>query len=320
VSTLLLAAPYLVYVQINEGIVAYFREALAYSVRDARRTGIGVPVLGSLGLSSPEGLSVLGYYLFWLTPATALIAAALARTSPRGMRWMIGAFAVATLVMNPGLLRDPLTARVPDAVAPFSLLAAWLASRSPRIVAIPVLLIALLAGARIGHFGEALDRAEMLHNPPRPLLRWREVSSQLREPYAERQMPSDTAFALVPFYEYAKACSAPEARVLVLGYSPEIPYYTDRGFAGGYPSLYAGYFSSVAEQQRAVKRMRREPVAFVVAAPEGIRELATSFPIVQAYVTEHFVPFADINVEGESEPARVLVNKNAAPCSARRLP
>ena len=94
-------------------------------------------------------------------------------------------------------------------------------------------------------------------------------------------MPSDVALALVPFDAYVQRCTPETARILVTGFAPEVSYYARRGFAGGHPSLYRGYYASAAEQQRIVDRLGREQVLFVVETAEGSEPFADSFPQVR---------------------------------------
>lgn len=316
--TALMVAPYLIYVAAAGGLTQYLADGLQFSEREADRTLLGFPGLGDATLWSPDGLSVVGYYAFWITP----IVAALVAWTYKADRWVVTAIAGMTIVMNPGLLRDPLTSRVPDTIVPFTLLSAWLFSQlwrlpSPgaarvlsRTVTCVLVVVVAAAAATIGDFEQTLERAELLHRPPRPGVRWRDVSAQLREPYAERQMPSDLAFALVPFFQYVQRCTAADARILVAGSIPELSYYARRGFAGGQPALDGVYYSSPELQTRIVAQLQRENVPLMVAAPDGIERLTGTYPGVMAYVKDRFVPMADVAVEGSERPARVFVNRD----------
>jgi len=321
-------APYIAYVQWAGGVGPYFAAGRHFSEREAGRTLLLFPGVDRL-VWSADVLSVGAYYVFWAAPVAAV---AVAWTSPRATaaaRWTVTALAVVAALMNSGFLRDPLAARVPDAIVPPALLIAWVAAQAwsawPHrpagrwvIRGITALLLAVFAAGAgtIGNFAELLRRAELARWPPRPVLRWREVTAQLREPYAERQMPTDLAFALVPFYRYVQACAPPNARILVTGFAPEIAFYAARGFAGGHPSLYRGYFSAPADQRAIVARLDRELVLFVVASPEGVGDFADSFPIVNSYVTDRFVTLADVPVDGFDVPARLQISRAFA--SSRR--
>lgn len=317
--------PYLIYVQLTGGVPSYVAAAMHFSQREAGRTLLLFPSFDGMAPWSRDALAVAGYYLFWATPVVALGVAWMSRRIGRPIRWAMTAIAVAALLVNAGFLRDPLVARVPDASVPFALLAAWVvaqawtalpSSGAWRRVAgglIAIMLITVGAAAStIGNFYEVLRRAEVARWPPRALLRWEGVVEELREPFAERQMPTDLAFALVPFFRYARECTPRDTRILVTGFAPEIAYYARRGFAGGHPSLYRGYYSSPADQQDIIGRLARERVLFVVASPEGVADFADSFPIVDRYVTEHFAPLAEFAVDGFDRPARIYRNRRFA--------
>lgn len=321
----LMVVPYLMYVAVVGNLGMYFEDGLRFSEREAARTMLRFPGFDGAALWSADGLSVLAYYAFWLAPLIAAGAAWRVKTLSPATRWSVTTVSAMALIMNPGLLRDPLTSRVPETIVPFTLLAAWMASRlwstpsSPtlhrmlRVTTVALLVAVAAAAGTVGHFEETLERAELLRRPPRPELRWREVSAQLREPFAERQMPSDAAFALVPFFEYVQACTPSTARILVVGSLPEASYYARRGFAGGQPALDAVYYSSPALQRRIVEQLQRELVLFMVAPPDGMQVLSGSYPIVDAYVKGRFVPMAEFPVDGFDSPARVYVNRGLAP-------
>ena len=321
-TTALLVAPYLIYVAAAEGLSVYFGDALRFSQREADRTLLRFPGFNGAPFWSADALSVVGYYVFWLMPVVAAaVAWTVRRTSPATL-WVVTAISAMALIMNPGMLRDPLTSRLPETVVPFTVLTAWLASQlwSARVpgtarlilrgTTVALMIAFAAAAAKIGNFEQTLERAEMLHRPPRPALRWREVSAQLKEPYAERQMPSDIAFALVPFFKYVQACTPAEARILVAGSIPELSYYARRGFAGGQPALDGVYYSSPELERRILAQMQRELVWFVVAAPDGFERLADAYPAVLAYVRERFVPMADVPVDGFDRPARIYVSRD----------
>ncbi len=328
-AAVLALAPYLGYVAVSGGLAEYFTAGVHFSEREAGRTLVTWPWTTNSPVWSVEGLSALGYYALWILPILALVLAWSARALDRPSRGIATALVVMAACVNAGFLRDPLLYRVADAVVPFALLGAWVASRAwtvgregsasrhlARGTAVASALVIAAAAAEIGNLQETLKRAELVRFPPRPQVRWDTVFVELRDRYAERQMPSDLSFALVPFYRYLDACTPPEARILVTGFAPEVSYYARRGFAGGHPSLYRGYYSSDGDQRNIVRRLERELVLFVVASPEGVEQFDSSFPIVNAFVREHFVPMSDFAVDGVSVPARVYVHRGFA--SARR--
>jgi hypothetical protein len=231
---------------------------------------------------------------------------------------------VLAVCANAGFLRDPLVVRAPDAFAPAAMLLAWLAHQlwqltrgGAAVVALParalvavVLLVTALASAEIGRFAEQLDRAAANRGIAKMRERWVQVSAELREPFNERQMPADLDFALVPFFTYVAACTSPDDRLLVTGFAPEVPYYARRPFAGGQMILFGGYSGSEAEQRLLLRRLQRQSVPFVVVPPESSTELATNFPLVQAWVDYAYALMTEVAVEGRDDPARIYIRRD----------
>ena len=311
-----LVAPHLFWVQTQGGIGAYFADGVSFSEREAQRTLLALPALNAPAWS-PDGLGVLAYYALWLAP---IVASALlwARRRAVADAWLVVAVITLAACANVGFLRDPLAYRVSDAVVPFTCVLAWAAASTweagrtgsmwlRRGVVTGILVAVAVAAARIGDLEQALDRAQMLRWTPRPLTRWHNVVAELRQPYKDDQMPSDIALALVPFDRYVQVCTPETARVLVTGFAPEVAYYARRGFAGGHPSLYRGYYASDAEQRRIVDRLRREQVLFVVETAEGAEPFGTSFPLVQDYLRGRFTALATLSVDG-SPPVHIFIN------------
>jgi hypothetical protein len=324
----LIVAPYLVYVQTQGGLADYLANGLHFSAREADRTWSLLPPLDGGPVWSAVTLSSLGYYLVWAMPLAALAVMPLTHFGPSSRRLAV-AFVVVAIAANAGFLRDPLVRRLADTVVPFTLLASWFVAsvwrapwRSPTLMwgvrAALLLFLAVTAAAagEIGNFDEMVRRTAVANGPRRMLAHARTIVGELRAPDTERQMPSDLAYALVPFYRYVQACTPGTARLLVTGFAPEISYYARRGFAGGHPSLYRGYWSSERAQRAIVDRLQRELVPFVVASPEGVGQFAGSFPIVNDFVAAHYVPLAEFEVDGQESPARVYVDRHVRSAAA----
>jgi hypothetical protein len=231
---------------------------------------------------------------------------------------------VMTAAANSGFLRDPLDARVPDAiVGPVLLLASGCAivarrhGGGPHRVALAAILLAMAyttgAAASVGRFTEQVDRTDIREGAVAVRQRAREVVRELKTPYAEHQMPSDFAYALVPFYVYVRACTPSDARIFVTGFAPEVPYYAGRGFAGGHVTLYAGFHASVAEQQQTVARLERQLVPFVLVPPNRFAEFERLYPHVAALVARDYARLTDVPVDGFEQPSRIFVHRALEP-------
>ena len=322
-AVMVLVAPYVLYVQAFEGIRAYLATGMAVSRVEAARTYQGWPDPSGLPLGDPDQLAAVLFYVFWALAAGA--AAVWLRTARRRSPAdaAIGAgVVVLALCANAGFLRDPMDARIPDAIVPAVLLAAWLAAgvlnhRPWHVLAsaavIVVLALGTVSAARVGRFGEQVNRARLGDGVEGIARRTRSVTAELRQRYAERQMPTDFAFALVPFYQYVQVCTPPHARLLVTGFAPEVPYYARRGFAGGMLMLYGGFDATPRDQRRMLERAERQLVPFAVVPPDRSAELNRLYPEVAAYLQQHYRLLTDVPVEGFSEPGHVYVRTDLQP-------
>jgi hypothetical protein len=108
-----MVAPYLIYVAAAGGLSQYLADGLQFSEREADRTLLGFPGFGDAPLWSPDALSVVGYYAFWITPVVAALVAWAAREGPPRTRladrWVVKRDRRDDAGHEPGLLRDPLT-------------------------------------------------------------------------------------------------------------------------------------------------------------------------------------------------------------------
>lgn len=142
-----LLAPYLLFIQLNGGVMSYFDQALAWAERDRDRAPVVWPGL----FDNPEGVSDevaspsvvtrsvaivrdnITAWTFYGEIALPLVALALLALSPAAFRpnWpqaraKIGMVAVLALVLDAGFLRSPLAARLADPSVPLAILLAWI--------------------------------------------------------------------------------------------------------------------------------------------------------------------------------------------------
>jgi hypothetical protein len=320
---LVLLLPFIVYVQMYAGWSEYVAVGLDVSRVEAERTLQGWPNPAVFSFGDPDQYAALLYYAFWVVAFGALVMVVSSARS-RSASDMAVATAVIALAMctYAGFLRDPMDARIPDVIVPVVLLLSWIAkgafsaTRHRWLLATPALVLlaaVTIATARVGRFEEQVDRSGVYGGIGGVRARAREVLADLRAPYVEEQMPSDFAFALVPFYEYVQACTPPHARLFVTGFAPEVPFFARRGFAGGLPVLYAGFHSSSRAQQQIVRRLDRQLVPFVVVPPDRFDEFERLYPEVNLYVARHYVPLTDVPVDGAGQPSRIFVRRELKP-------
>lgn len=150
-----LAAPYLLFIQLNGGVGAYIEQASAWAEEERSRTPIQWPGL----LDNPDGVSdearqgspfrravavvrdngiAWFYYLEIALPIFALAVLAISRDGfrpgwPRAVP-KIAIVAILGLILDAGFLRSPLVARLADPSVPHAILIAWLAAALPRML------------------------------------------------------------------------------------------------------------------------------------------------------------------------------------------
>jgi len=150
-----LAAPYLLFIQLNGGLGTYLEQASAWAAEERARTPVQWPGL----FDNPDGVSdearqgplfrravavvrdngiAWFYYLEIALPIFALAVLAISRDGfrpgwPRAVP-KIAIVALLGLILDAGFLRSPLQARLADPSVPHAILLAWLAAALPRML------------------------------------------------------------------------------------------------------------------------------------------------------------------------------------------
>ena len=312
---LAIVAPYLAYVELNGGLGNYVATAVE---QNSTEPGYVWPN----PLVFAEGRESQLLYLFHAVPFAAL-AVCFVMWRRGHADWSVRFIACAAAVgiaENFGLIRHTLEARIPDAIVPVVLIGSWLVWRAWRAsslgVAIPSTLLFVLAGIAVADMGavrENLNRADitadLLRQPTAIASRFRERSAALHDRFGDAY--SRYVIPLRPFFSYLDRCTTEEHRLFLGGLIPEVGYIARRPFAGG------GYenfnFSSPANQQRVIDRLRRQLAPFAVL-PGGPDSLDNNVPVLAAYLHSRYVPLADIPVPGVT-PIRLMVDRMLPPRS-----
>ena len=129
--TLLFLIPWLIFVSVNGGLLAYFQGGLEFS--RGERDATTLRALPVLSLSSPIAtLDRAAAWLFWLFWALPVACGTLAiGRAMRGEEWWRGeaasviGLAIIAVLVNATFLRQALEVRLPDAIVPAVLLGAW---------------------------------------------------------------------------------------------------------------------------------------------------------------------------------------------------
>lgn len=330
-----LLAPWALYVEHYDGLLAYFQSGIEFSRREAAATLIETwprITLGG-GLGSTSNAHAWLFYLFHLLPFAAVLVAW--RRALRGHAGWSGELAavvgIAAMAVpaNLGFLREELGPRIPDAAVPASLLGAYVlgAAWSRRFVAgigraafgsvVTALVLITAAGSALtADLTGQMDRARILNGTGALAGRVQDLWIRLgREMPESEQVPSRYAAALMPFFAYMQRCTDPSDRLLVTSLTPEAYVLANRGFAGGHVAFFSGYYSGAADQRLAVERMRREPVPVVILS-DGLEQFRAEMPIVAAYVDQRYSKGAEIEVD-EVPPLRLYFERASHPATDR---
>jgi hypothetical protein len=265
VATLLCLLPWLVYVQWAEGLPSYLLSALRFAQDEARRTNAGWALVRPQEVLQQGLLQALVFYTLNALPLVALL---LSRRMGSPLVFTRIAYAATLAVLiNLAFLRDILAARTADAVVPAVILGAWLAgcesfTKMGRTMAGAAALIVLVAAA-----AQAPSLPPPGVGPAAVFGQFGRVRARLGTA-APEITPNPT---LAPLIDYLQRCTAPDSRLLVSGFGPEIPVLAHRRFAGGLPTWLPGYYESEPDVERALARVAHEHIsAAVLLEGEGV--------------------------------------------------
>ena len=236
------------------------------------------------------------------------------------------------VVMNMWHLRgEALNARIADAVVPNAVLAAWLlgtwlsarggrelgppGGRGPRraVAAVrPLLGVAAVVGlllctatavAALGDLPGRLSDTGIADGP-------RGVHEQLQHVWSEyRAFPPDRLTdpgASSGLARYVYECTRPTDCLLVVGFAPELYFFSARGFAGEIYYM-PGYWSSDDEQRRVLARIQRLDVPIVLADLSAYPPFQQAFDIVADHIATYYRMAGDMRFNDDRD-YRVLVD------------
>ena len=300
----ILVAPYFVFIQVNGGLISYFRQASAWAERDRAREPIVWPGLfdnpdgesdeakaGSLVAKVRDNAEAWVYYTEILLPFFALFVLAVSRDGFRPdwphAREKLAMVAVLGAALDAGFLRSPLEARLADPSVPLVILAAWLLVALPRLlisdaslqpawlrVRVPlkattaligVLMVLLFVLLIKGDLYRRLDKASMTDRFGKPFERVGVIAKQLHMDWDLGLWAARPERPdLITLSLYINACTTPDDRVLVQSYLPQVLAIARRAFGGGHADLRPGFFEFEEAQRLTVQRLRSRSVPIIL--------------------------------------------------------
>ena len=296
-AVLAFALPYLIYLQMYEGVLAHLRRGLSFTTLEMSRQGL------PWGYIRPHEVWLL--IATWCSPLAALAVLAARAIRHSTGAWVdvrrLGPLVVLAIVANAGLIRDLPETRLPDAIVVPSLVGVWLAHRAwtsftgARLVfvrvAIAAALVTTMWGVTVmGHTPEQLDRIGMFNGIGRLPERFVERAREMKRPWEGRQAPSEAVKQMRPFFDYSRRCVSPDAQLLIAGHLPEVLVLARRPFAGGQMWFMPGALATSEDHALVMRRLANERIPLAVIRRPLYDDIAIEFPELDAFIRQRFTP------------------------------
>ena len=268
------------------------------------------------------------FWLFWALPMLCGIVAArrlfLARERWPGESAVVVALAVLALVVNAGFLRDILRTRLPDAIVPVALLAAWALGlpwtkrwhrRSVQALVqlgtVAIMMVSVAAISDVAELPERMATAGVSEGLEAMRARAVDVSHLLALPHRQDAAPpSRASAALMPFFEYLDRCTSRSDRIIVTGEFPDVVVLAGRGFAGD-GVVFGAWYSSRTHQDRSIERLRIRSAPLAIHIDDN-PEFRRQFGLVQAYLEREYELMTTIPTDGAGS-IPILVQRSRIP-------
>jgi hypothetical protein len=224
-------------------------------------------------------------------------------------------------------LRGNLAQRFGDAIVPTAVAAAWTVGAAAALrwrrawvpvgMAARLLLLAMLGAIYVtGEVRRELDNGALTDSWENARKRFDRIRGELRAlPPAEWSHVD--AQGTLRAARYVAQCTSPDDHVLVAAYAPEIPVFARRRFAAGQPIVAMSFYTSEADQRRAVERLQGQSVPIVLVADEDYdEEFADDYPLLAQYVEAHYRVVGTIDTGRDDLRLRVFVESGRKPQGA----
>ena len=320
---LLFLGPYVLYTSVYDGLWRHIVRGIELQAVESAR-GRSIPAFTLNGDWLASNAVPWLYFLFYVLPVMAAAFVWMRWRKRRDLRElaiMVPLIVVAMLV-NIGLIRDTLAARLPDAVVPAALILGWLIAGASRLRTSPlagvvwltaafVAVVTFASATTISATRDQLEKAEMLSGPGRF---WRHLHSQvneLHERFPEGQIPSRVVFHLLPFFDYADRCLTPTDHILIPGFAPEVSVWARRPFAGGQVWFQPGVLTSEADHRYVMNRLQEQRVPVAILVLPSSQELMTKFDGLRRYIRDQFTEVTLLEGDAD-EIAEIAFNPRIA--------
>jgi hypothetical protein len=315
-AVLVLVAPWLVVVEMSEGVIAYvqsradnfqdpggwvYATLLQVDPTETIRSWLRAPASAA---AAENGAMVLRQIAL-IVPLLLLGSAARMIWRYRGRidavpidAWRMGLAGAFLFVVASALYRQP--SYVVVGLPLTSALAARYLASGPAVqrgVAVAFLAIAAVAAVM-------WTRESPLFHPTRIPERVSEAYTRLM---ASPPIPAESSGAPSPVLQYLRDCTAAGDRLLVTGSTPyQVNYFTRRPMAGGHLYWRWSWRSDPAREQESLALLQRQSVPFAFSTNDPVLDDFRVYPRIREYLSKHYVelPGAD---------GRILVDRRRQP-------
>ncbi len=246
------------------------------------------------------------YYLFHGLPVVAALALAVASRSPspvpRSEIAKISSLIVLCVALNLLILRYPVSARFGGMVGPTAILSVWLARhawhvrggmRRPLLKVVTVVTLAVT----IWSISVAADWRQRL-SPE--IARPARLVGLVRELAASPPDPDLLGgHEVAEIVRYVRACTRPTDRILATWFVPEIYFLSQRPFAAGLATVFAGHWSEPRFQERSVRLLAANPAVIIIHQTDD-SEFRRDYPVLDRYIHEHYRALGTTDFSGGS--------------------
>jgi hypothetical protein len=329
---LVLVAPYLLYLQLAEGIGEHIRVATEFSKAERHQFLWTAPLeleSGGLGVSAgPWQVSAEGL-LFWAYAALIVAGGALVvLNADLPARSVLAGWLVFAVFFRLVILRHPLSARLPDVAVVTSIGAAavgyhalawlWAGRRTRPMITLAVAVLAVLVVVPVVHaswmvvnLSDRLAQAGVRRGVAGVLRSARSViqawDGRSWAPYwPEGEEP--------PAVDYLRRCLSSTDRVLVTWFAPDYFVFSRKGFAAGHALFYPASFATDHDQAVMLDRLSRESVPIVLVNESEHDAFSRAFPRLADYIATHYMVRASF-LHNDSAPIGVAFRNDLRPRS-----
>jgi hypothetical protein len=325
IALVVIMSPYLLFVQWTEGVMEHLHEAVEFAKGEAHQRFItppGFPFWTSAnGFMSWSRLdaAVFLFYAAHVLAVLCLLLVVRAKAMQPERKPAVAAGLAMLLMYLVVVLRHPIDSRIRDVGALLAIMGAWALaeswqrassaaqtgwSRRAMATAAPLGIAVVLTVGSVANtwiLGEVATRLQetRVADGFGTIQHTIQVVEQTGTVWPwERFWP---AGEMPPAVRYLNACTAPDDAVLITWAAPEYYYFAQRRFGAGHALfLPPDAFTTPHDQQRMLKRIRRERIPVVLINESRRDEFAKAYPEVDRYISGEYVPVGHFDIRDGS--------------------